>query len=65
MVWTFYWCTCLMLYIKLSVLNPVFSFNNNQLAKDRCRSNSHLANDRSSSESQKPVLIQFTTGGAE
>jgi hypothetical protein len=53
-----------MLYFKLSVLNPVFSVNN-QLAKDRSRRNNHLAKDRRSSESLKPMLIQFTLGGAE
>jgi len=64
MGWDFYWYTCLMLYFKLSVLNPVL-VNNNQLAKDRSRSNNHLAKDRRSSESLKPMLIQFTLGSAE
>jgi hypothetical protein len=40
-----------MLYFKLSMLNPVFSVNN-QLPKDRSRSNNQLAKDRSSSNNE-------------
>jgi hypothetical protein len=65
MGWDFYWYTCLMLYFKLSVLNFVFSVSNNQLAKNRSKSNNNLVKDRNSSESLRPMLIQFTLGSAE